>query len=110
MQKIFGILRPWANSLRSDLCILNCMKTVLIVSKCLRVSKVNKNENCYYFHFKGVYAGEILKSIKLYGQVSWEIHKDEEYLVYAEFLENQNGVLFGKVIKSKRLSDCSDLS
>lgn len=86
------------------------MKTVIIVSKCSRIIKLNSLEDCYEFHFKGVCAGESLRRVRLKGRKDFNIRLGEEYLIYTHFIRCQRGTLLGEVIKAKLLSKCWDLS
>lgn len=86
------------------------MKTVIIVSKCLRVTKFNTTESWYEFHFKGVCAGESLRKLYLKGRHDFAIKKHEEYLMYVEMISFENGVLTGTILKSKPLDECWDRS
>ncbi len=86
------------------------MKTVIIVSKCLRVTKFGPGPQLYEFHFKGVYAGENLKKVMLKGGDDMRISKGEEYLIYLKVETVREGTLFGQLIKVKMLDDCWDRS
>ena len=86
------------------------MKTVIIVSKCLSVTKFNSSESTYGFHFKGVCAGEALRKVILKGRLDFQIKKGEEYLMYVQMLTCENGVLKGSILKVKKLEDCWDKS
>ena len=86
------------------------MKTVIIVSKCLRVTNFNATESSYEFHLKGVCAGERLRRVTLYGRHDFNIVKDEEYLLYVNLITFEAGVLRGRIIKLKVLSECWDRS
>lgn len=86
------------------------MKNFIIVSKCLRVTKINTETGWYEFHFKGVFAGEIIKSVILCSSPLVLMEKGTEYLIYAEPIAVVENVLKGKVIKVKRLEDCWDKS
>ncbi|MCM2349550.1 MAG: hypothetical protein NDI69_05980 [Bacteriovoracaceae bacterium] len=86
------------------------MKTVIIVSKCLRVTKINLSESCYDFHFKGVYAGEVIKKVSLKGNHSLHLKKGEEYLMYVQIISFEQGILKGHLLKVKLLDECWDRS
>ncbi len=86
------------------------MKTVIIVSKCLRVTKFNSDENTYEFHFKGVCAGESLRRVILRGRQDFAIKKGQEYLMYVQMITFQDGTLKGKILKAKLLDECWDKS
>ncbi len=86
------------------------MKTVLIVSKCSGVSKLKSNEIWYQFHFKGVYAGEVLRKVMLRSKKEFNVTKDEEYLMYVQLLSCMHGVLRGEILKLKILNECWDRS
>ncbi len=86
------------------------MKTVIIVSKCLSVTKFNSHENWYEFHFKGVCAGEALRRVLLKGRIDFQIKKAEEYLMYVQMLSCERGILKGTILKVKNLEDCWDKS
>lgn len=86
------------------------MKTVIIVSKCLRVTKFNSVESLYEFHFKGVCAGEALRKVVLIGRHDMRIKKNEEYLMYVQLLSIENGMLKGNILKCRPLEDCWDRS
>lgn len=86
------------------------MKTVIIVSKCLRVIKFNVSEYAYEFHFKGICAGEVIKKVILSASEGITFHKGEEYLMYVSLIAMEDGILKGRVLKSKRLDECWDRS
>ncbi len=86
------------------------MKTVIIVSKCSRVIKLNSYEDWFEFHFKGVCAGESLRKVRLKGRKDFNIHKGEEYLMYVGLVSCTEGVLKGEILKVKPLADCWDKS
>ncbi len=86
------------------------MKTVIIVSKCSRVTKIDLTESWYEFHFKGVCAGELLKKVILRGRHDFGIRKGEEYLLYVQMISFSDSVLRGKILRSKPLDDCWDKS
>jgi hypothetical protein len=86
------------------------MKTVIIVSKCLRVTKFNPHESTYEFHFKGVCAGEALRKVVLIGRHDFLIKKGEEYLMYVQMVAFEEGTLKGHILKAKPLDECWDKS
>jgi hypothetical protein len=86
------------------------MKTLIIISKCLRVTKIKSEEKWYEFHFKGVWAGESLKRIFLQCSNDIIIKKNEEYLMYVRMTSLADGILRGVVIKSVQVKDCWDRS
>lgn len=86
------------------------MKTVIIVSKCLRVTKFNFCEQWYEFHFKGFCSGEAVKKIMLKGSYDIPVKRGEEYLLYVQLIAIESGVLKGNIIKHKPLRDCWDRS
>lgn len=86
------------------------MNTVIIVSKCLRVTKINSVENCCEFHFRGVYAGEVLRKVILFCHHSFGPKRGEEYLMYVQMITFENGILKGKILKAKLLDECWDKS
>lgn len=86
------------------------MKTVIIVSKCSRVIKLNSFEDWYQFHFKGVCAGEALRKVLLKGRKDFSIKRGEEYLIYVSLISITEGTLRGEILKVKLLSDCWDRS
>ena len=93
-----------------DLALSASMKTVIIVSKCIRVIKLNSYESLFHFHFKGVCSGEVLRKVILKGSVQHNIRQGEEYLIYVAVTNCFEGVLIGEIVKSKPLSDCWDRS
>jgi hypothetical protein len=86
------------------------MKTVIIVSKCIRVIKLKNSEIWFEFHFKGVCSGSVLRKVLLISSVGAVIEKNEEYLIYVRTISCIEGVLRGEIIKSKALSECWDRS
>ena len=58
------------------------------------------------FHFKGVYAGQIIKKINLMVSLSQKIVLNEDYILHVEVHRIENECLWGKLIKSKALSEC----
>lgn len=81
------------------------MRTVIIVSKCLRVTKFSSDENTYEFHFKGVFAGVSLRRVILQGHQEFAIKKSVEYLMYVQMIDSQDGTLKGKILKAKLLDE-----
>lgn len=95
----------------SGLCSLSAhMKTVIIVSKCSRIIKLNQTENWHQFHFKGVCAGEALGKVMLKGRKDFLIKKGEEYLMYVPLISICSGILTGEIVKVKLLKECWDKS
>jgi hypothetical protein len=86
------------------------MKTVIIVSKCLRVTKFNSNESSCEFHFKGVFAGESVRRVILMVTHNFSIKKGEEYLLYVQLNEFKEGKITGQILKAKLLDECWDRS
>jgi hypothetical protein len=86
------------------------MKTVIIVSRCLRIIKMNPAEFWFEFHFNGVCAGEKLKKVILKGRPDFHIAKGEEYLLYVQMLSLEQGVLKAIIVKLKKLDECWDRS
>lgn len=86
------------------------MKTLIIVSKCLKITKLNQSENLYQFHFKGVFSGQALKTIVLRGRKDFQLAKGEDYLMYVQMLSWDSGTLKGSILKAKPLSECFDKS
>jgi hypothetical protein len=81
------------------------MRTVIIVSKCLRIIKSN-----YHFHFKGSYAGHLIRGLCLSNEKKYEIGAGEEYLMWVEVSGIEAGILRGRILKLKRLDACWDRS
>lgn len=86
------------------------MKTLIIVSKCLRVIKGKASLDECHFHFRGVCAGESLRKVVLLKPTGVVIKKGEDYLMYVQFLACKEGILKGKIIKAKPLDECWDNS
>lgn len=84
------------------------MKSIIIVSKCIRVEKKPLSEESYHFHFKGVFSGEVLKKVILTKAINSSIKKGEEYLMYVQLQSCQDGVLKGRILKLKPLDECWD--
>jgi hypothetical protein len=84
------------------------MKTVIILSKCLRVTKINAFESCYEFHFRGVCAGETLRKVLLRGREDFEIRPGAEYLLYVQLVSIEGGTLRGTILKLRPLADYWD--
>lgn len=87
------------------------MKTIIIVSRCLKVkrSTASEYETCE-FHFRGVCAGEVLKRLVLKSRKDFLIRKNEDYLMYVQITKLEEGILEGAILKVKRLDDCWDQS
>lgn len=84
------------------------MKSIIIVSKCIRIEKLPLGEELYHFHFKGVFSGEVLKKVILTKGIESSIQKGEEYLMYVQLQSCQDGVLKGRILKIKPLDECWD--
>ncbi len=86
------------------------MKNIIIVSKCIRITPFSSEENYYYFHFKGVFAGDLLKEVILRGRKEFLIKKGEEYLIYVQMTSLEKGTLWGRILRIKPLDKCWDRS
>jgi hypothetical protein len=86
------------------------MKNIIIVSKCIRITPFSSEENYYYFHFKGVFAGDLLKEVILRGRKDFLIRKEEEYLIYVRMNSLERGTLWGSILRIKPLEQCWDRS
>lgn len=86
------------------------MKNFIIVSKCLRVTKISSNEFQGEFHFKGVFAGEVVKKVLLVSRTDTQISPHSEYLIFAEFIACEMNVLRGRIVKIKNIEECWDKS
>jgi hypothetical protein len=86
------------------------MKTLIIVSYCLKALKNKTHPLTYEFHFKGVCSGEVLKKILLESDSDLDIRPRDEYLLYVEVKHCSAGVLEGKILRAKPLKDCWDCS
>jgi hypothetical protein len=82
------------------------MKNVIIVSKCTKISNYSESENNYSFHFKGVFAGDLLKEVILRGSKDLNVKVDEEYLIYVQIVALEKNTLHGKILKIKNLTEC----
>jgi hypothetical protein len=81
------------------------MKTVIIVSKCLRISKVK----CH-FHFRGSYAGHLISGLQLQNENKFVIHQGGEYLMWVAVEGVSGGVLRGRILRARSLEECWDRS
>lgn len=86
------------------------MKTIIIVSRCLRVKKHGPEHELCEFHFKGVCAGEALKSLQLKSRKDFQVKKNEDYLMYVQVEKLLQGRLEGTILKIKMLDECWDKS
>jgi hypothetical protein len=86
------------------------MKTLIIVSKCLRVTNFGSGPKRYEFHFKGALAGSLVRKILLKGDPSHGITRGEDYLIWVRITSMEAGVLEGEILKLRRLEDCWDKS
>jgi hypothetical protein len=86
------------------------MKTLIIVSKCLRVTKINSSESSFEFHFRGVFGGEILRRVYLQGGHDLGVYRGVEYLMYVQLVSIDHGILRGRIIKLRPLMECMDRS
>jgi hypothetical protein len=85
------------------------MKSIIIVSKCLRV--INSNSRTFYeFHFTGVFRGHLIKKIKIEGQENNMFEVGESYLIQLKDSRLIGPILEGEVVKFKRLEECCDRS
>ena len=79
------------------------MRTVIVISRCLddREGRVN-------FHFKGFYAGEEIKALRLEGVGNGQWRRNEEYVMYVKVLKVEAGTLYGEVLRQRLLDDLRD--
>jgi hypothetical protein len=85
------------------------MKSIIIVSKCLRVIKF-KSQIFYEFSFKGVCSGSLIKKIKVQGLDHHDMVPGHDYIVQVRELRIIGTTLEGKIVKFKMLEDCFDRS
>jgi hypothetical protein len=90
--------------------ISKSMRIIIIISKCLRVTNSSQEGISYEFHFKGVYAGELIKKIILTSDQNSIIKPQQELMICAGLVRVSENTLYGKIIKFKRLDECHDLS
>jgi hypothetical protein len=81
------------------------MKTVIIISKCLRQSG-----DWHEFHFTGVFAGDSIQKVLLLNADTFAAKVGEEYLIYVQILSFEDGVLRGRILRMRPLNECCDLS
>ncbi len=74
------------------------MKTVVLVSRCLR-----KHDNYYELHFRGCLEGEVIKLIHL--RTSKKLFIGSDYIIWLGVEMIRNGVLWGKAQKIRCLDD-----
>lgn len=86
------------------------MNTVIIVSKCLRVTKFTFDKRKFEFHFKGVLKGIRIKKIELVGLENLGIKQGQEYILYVKIVAIERDKMKGEVLKSRELQDCRDES
>jgi hypothetical protein len=84
------------------------MKTVIIVSRCLRTVRPKDAMIEAHFHFKGICAGDNVRDVILQKPQSVRIRKGREYLLYVQFHSCAEGVLRGKILRAKPLDECWD--
>ena len=85
------------------------MKSIIIVSKCLRVIKLN-SDTFYEFHFKGVCQGRLIKKIRLKGLQNQEIVPGGEYIIQLRDQRYMDHLLEGEIVKFRLLEECLDRS
>lgn len=83
-------------------------KNIIIVSKCQHIVPYSETENTYFFHFKGVFAGDMLTEIILRGRMEFNIEQDLEYLLYVKMDTITNGTMVGSILRLKPLDECWD--
>lgn len=76
------------------------MKTVIIISRCL---KSKKNAMAYYFHFKGVYLGLQVNSLELSSDRS--LKKGHDYVMRVRIHSYGDGLLKGEILYCQDLDD-----
>lgn len=86
------------------------MNTVIIVSKCLRVTKFTFDKKKFEFHFRGVLVGNKIRKVELIGGSDLNIRKDEEYIIYVKIVTLENGIMKGLILKTRDLEECKDRS
>ena len=86
------------------------MKNFIIVSKCLRVTKIDQVDSLAEFHFKGVFAGRDVRRVFLFFNNETKISLGMEYLIFAELVAYEEKKLRGRVVKVKNLDSCADKS
>ena len=78
---------------------------ILVISRCVSKRKSVKGEKCfYYFHFKGFYGGERIKSIRLYpGEHDDLLSKGDDYLLWVKKKRISLETLEVDLIKYKKI-------
>jgi len=78
------------------------MKRIILVSKC---AKISKNKRKYHFKFRGVYDGNIVQSVILQSLTNCDIFLHEEYVLFIQLKSYKDRILFGEIVKVKKLDD-----
>jgi hypothetical protein len=80
------------------------MRTVVVVSKCVRARETGPRVWQGDFRFQGCYAGEEVRELHLVGPApGWE--RGEEYVLYVKVMAITAGVMTGEVLRCRRLAE-----
>ncbi len=78
------------------------MKCFVAVTRLLKM-KPQKNGVHYYFHFKGVYEGLIVKGLIVESSQIQDLKRGDDYLLYLGFEGIDKGLIRARLIKMKAL-------
>jgi len=81
------------------------MKKIILISKCYQLKKTKGNKLNFYFKFRGVYNGQLVRSVVLQSSVDCEIMLHQEYVVYLAIKSCEKRTLFGDLLKVKNLDE-----
>ncbi len=81
------------------------MQGIIVISTSFKVLLSKNSPPTYLFKFGGVFKGQSIKEIRLYELEGNNLVLFEEYVLYVFPIEVKNKILYGKVLKFKKLND-----
>ena len=81
------------------------MKSVIVVSICEKVKKMNGGNLLYEFHFRGFLSGYRITKVFVESERIKDIIVNEEYVLYLEIIKIEQTYLYTRLLKSKALKN-----
>jgi hypothetical protein len=86
------------------------MNHLIVVSRCLDISRGKESGIIIDFHFKGVLKGHKIKGLKLAYKGDKRIEKDQDYIMYVRSHMVHKNVLQGQILKIVKINETKSLA
>jgi hypothetical protein len=86
------------------------MNHLIVVSRCLEITRGKESGVIIDFHFKGVLKGHKIKGLKLTYKGDKRIEKNHDYIMYVRSQMVYKNVLQGQILKIVKINETKTLA